>query len=168
MASLSQGENQMIMGLLSASEAFHGLDKGELETVQKIAKMTTYKTNDIIFKEGDNGDRMFLIVQGVVEIWKSEGKELKGSRLARLKEGEIFGEMALFDREPRSASALAMIDQESKILVWTSEDILRLVNDQPKLGIKILLNVLKKISNRLRNANDAIHILLRANQYVGL
>lgn len=158
----------MVRELLSSAEVFKGLEDSELTLLEKASNEIIYPMDRTIFKEGDDGDEMFLIVQGVVEIWKREGKELKGSRLARLKQGEIFGEMALFDKEPRSATAVAAITKETKILVWSEKDLKKIIQTTPSLGNKILVNILKKISNRLRIANDAIHTLLRSNQYIGL
>ena len=104
----------------------------------------------------------------MVEIWKSDGKEIKGSRLARLKEGDIFGEMALFDKQPRSASAYAALEKITTILMWEEDALKDLFQNNPSLGNKVLQNILVKISSRLRAANETIHILLRANQYIGL
>ncbi|OGR84280.1 MAG: hypothetical protein A2902_00745 [Elusimicrobia bacterium RIFCSPLOWO2_01_FULL_64_13] len=153
--------------LLSAVDAFAGLGDDELELLEQCGKETVYPPDAAVFKQGDAGDRMYLVLEGTIEIWKSEGQDLKGSRLARLKPGEIFGEMALFDKEPRSAGALTFL-KEAKMLVWEEKDLSRLVRDRPELGVKLLSNFLKKISYRLRVANDAIHTLLRSNQYIGL
>lgn len=158
----------MVNKLMASADVFKGLDNSELELFEKKAKEVILPIDQIIFKEKEKGDKMYLILEGAVDIWKSEGKELKGSRLARLKPGEIFGEMALFDHEPRSASAVAAIAKESKILEWSEKDIAKIVQEKPELGIKMLNNILKKISQRLRVANEAIHTLLRANQYIGL
>lgn len=154
--------------LMASADVFKGLEFSELELLEKSAKEVIFPIDQIIFKENEKGDKMYLILEGVVDIWKSEGKELKGSRLARLKPGDIFGEMALFDHEPRSASAVAAIAKETKILEWSEKDIAKIIQEKPELGIKMLNNILKKISQRLRVANEAIHTLLRANQYIGL
>lgn len=154
--------------LMESADVFKGLDSSELELLEKSAQEVVFPLDKIIFNENEKGDKMYLILEGVVEIWKSEGKELKGSRLARLKAGEIFGEMALFDQEPRSASAVAAIHKETKILEWSEKEISKIIQERSELGIKILTNILKKISQRLRVANEAIHTLLKANQYIGL
>ena len=153
---------------LGSTDVFRGLDPEELKRVEERAQEMVYTANSVIFREGEAGDRMFLILDGVVEIWKSDGKELKGSRLARLKDNEIFGEMAIFDKEPRSASAYAVINNETRMLVWNEKDLNALIQEQPQMGLKILRNLLQKMSARLRVANDAIHTLLRANRYIGL
>lgn len=157
----------MTTNLLSSIDVFKGLENSELDSLKNSGKEILFPADTIIFKQGDVGDKLYLIVQGVVEIWKSEGQDIKGSRLARLKQGEIFGEMALFDKESRSASALTSL-KETKMMVWEDKELTQLIHSQPTLGNKLLINFLKKMSYRLRIANDAIHTLLRSNQYIGL
>jgi CRP-like cAMP-binding protein len=158
----------MAKSLLSSVDVFKELESSELEIIEKSAKEVFFPSDTTVFQQGDSGDKMYLIVEGFVEIWKSEGQEMKGSRLARLKQGEIFGEMALFDKEPRSASAITSLTKETKMLVWSDKDLNNLLQTHPQLGVKVLVNFLKKMSGRLRIANDAIHTLLRSNQYIGL
>ena len=158
----------MSKNLLSSVDVFRELSPSDLALLEKSAKEILFPTDTIIFQQGDVGDKMYLIAEGFVEIWKSEAQEIKGSRLARLKQGEIFGEMALFDKESRSASAITSLTNETKLLVWEEKDLNRLIQSHPEIGVKILVNFLKKISYRLRIANDAIHTLLRSNQYIGL
>ncbi len=147
---------------------FQDLGSEELDIIKASSREVTVPQDTMIFKQGDPGDRMYLIVEGMVEIWKSEGHEVKGSRLARLKAGEVFGEMALFDKEPRSATAMTSLTKETKLLVWEERDLAQLVVRHPNLGVKLLMNFLKALSSRLRVANDAIHTLLRSNQFIGL
>ncbi|OGR85315.1 MAG: hypothetical protein A2901_04545 [Elusimicrobia bacterium RIFCSPLOWO2_01_FULL_54_10] len=161
-------KSEKLLSLLSTVDVFAGLEDHELEHLQRTAQEVSLPSDTIVFRQGDKGDKMYLVVQGIIEIWKSEGHDMKGSRLARLKQGEIFGEMALFDKEPRSATAIASIAREIKIWVWDEKDLIKLIHEHPSMGTKLLLNLLKKVSNRLRVANDAIHTLLRSNQYIGL
>ncbi len=154
--------------MLSSVDVFLGLEDRDLEHIKACSQEINLPADTVVFREGDKGDKMYLVVTGLIEIWKSEGKDAKGSRLARLKTGEIFGEMALFDKEPRSATAISSLARETKIWVWNEKDLLSLVEKHPEMGIKLLANFLKKICNRLRVANDAIHTLLRSNQYIGL
>ena len=157
-----------LLNLLSTVDVFSGLQDHELELVQKCSQEVSLPSDTIIFRQGDKGDKMYLVVSGIIEIWKSEGHDMKGSRLARLKQGEIFGEMALFDKEPRSATAITSLARETVIWVWDEKDLMKLVYEHPQMGTKMLTNFLKKVSNRLRVANNAIHTLLRSNQYIGL
>ena len=158
----------MVKNLLASVKIFQDLEMEELELIRKSAKEMTFPEDTVIFEQGDAGNKMYLILEGVVEIWKSDGREIKGSRLARLKSGEVFGEMALFDKEPRSASTVTSPARETRMLVWEEKDLFEIVESRPTLGVKLFLNFLRAMSSRLRIANDAIHTLLRSNQYIGL
>ncbi|NQU60027.1 MAG: cyclic nucleotide-binding domain-containing protein [Rhodospirillales bacterium] len=74
----------------------------------------TFKTGDVIFKEGDAGDLAYLIVKGGVEIYRNSGNSER--ILAKLGRGQIIGEMALVDSQPRVASARAMEDCEFSLI----------------------------------------------------
>ena len=71
----------------------------------QIASYETYQDGQIIFKEGDNGDWIYVVDEGEVEI----SKNVSGQRIVveTLKEGDVFGEMAYIDKDPRSATATA-------------------------------------------------------------
>ncbi len=76
-----------------------------------------------------------------------------------MKDGELFGEMSIFDRQPSSALAIAAGDQKTKVLVWGEKEMMGFIEEYPALGTKILMNVIQKLSGHLRNANNAIHSL---------
>jgi CRP-like cAMP-binding protein len=145
--------------VLSRTYLFEGLNIKELELLLVAAGEITCSKNDIVFKEGERGNKIFMVSQGVIEIWKKEITELKGSCLAKVKDGELFGEMSIFDRQPRSASAIVGGDKKTRVLVWGEKEMMGLIEEYPALGTKILINVIKKLSGHLRNANNAIHSL---------
>ena len=70
----------------------------------------TFRTNTLIFDEGDAGDYTYMVAKGAVAIQRTRDDETQA--LAVLKKGDIFGEMALFDDNPRMAAALAIEDTE--------------------------------------------------------
>ena len=158
----------MIKEPIQSADVFLGLSPSELDIVEQKSVKRAFQRDEVIFREGETGDKMYLILKGVVEIWKSEGKAIKGSRLARLETGELFGEMSLFDKKPRSASAIASIDEETTLLIWDEETLDQLIQEHPRMANKIQNNIIKKISDRLRQADEAIHILLRSSQYTSL
>ncbi len=145
--------------VLSRTYLFEGLNIKELELLLVTAGEKICSKNDIVFREGERGNKLFMVSQGVIEIWKKESTELKGSCLAKVKDGELFGEMSIFDGQPRSASAIAAGDQKTKVLIWGEKEMMGLIEEYPALGTKILLNVVKKLSGHLRSANNAIHSL---------
>jgi CRP/FNR family cyclic AMP-dependent transcriptional regulator len=111
-----------------------------------------YKAGEVIFCEGDAGETMFIIQEGEVRIHKRVRE--KETTLAVLKDGEFFGEMAIIDKEPRSASATALTD--SKLIVLSDE----IFESQIKNNPKIIMAIVRKMSERLRNADRQIKMLL--------
>ena len=105
----------------------------------------TYRDGDAIVREGESGDCMYVVQKGQVEVLRgTEGKEV---RLAVLGEGEVFGEMALFEREPRSATVRALGD--ARALTVDKRTFLRQVHEDPSLAFRIL----QKMSHRIRELN---------------
>ncbi len=114
----------------------------------KIKKLSS---GEVLFHEGEVGDMMYLIRQGKIKIVKGKGEEEKV--LAILKEGDFFGEMAIIDGSPRSASAIAV------------DDVVLLMIDKETFHSKIKENplisyVLETLSRRLRAADEQIKLLM--------
>ncbi|NIO08916.1 MAG: cyclic nucleotide-binding domain-containing protein [Deltaproteobacteria bacterium] len=147
--------------VLSRTYLFEGLSVKELELLLVAAGEKVCAKNDVVFREGEAGNQVYMVSQGTVEIWKKESADLKGTCIGKVKDGELFGEMAVFDKQPRSASAIAAGEDKTKVLVWGEKDLMKLIQEYPALGTKIMTNVIKKLSGHLRNANNAIHSLRR-------
>lgn len=110
-----------------------------------------YKDGDIIFRENDLASEMYVILMGKVKVIKeSLGVE---TVLATLGEGEIFGEMALFDQRPRSATVKVV--GMTRIASMTRDEFLSLVKIKPVVAIQVL----EKMSKRLRQVDDEIQKL---------
>lgn len=105
-----------------------------------------YAEGELIFKEGDEGDRMYVIQSGRVQITKNTSSgELT---IATLGKGEIFGEMALFDRLPRSATARAL--DEARILSIDKKKLFQTIDRDPTLVFKTL----ESMSRRIRRLDE--------------
>jgi len=101
-----------------------------------------YRDGEVIVRQGEAGDCMYVIQTGQVEaILEKEGKEV---RLAVLGEGDVFGEMALFEREERSATVRALGDV--RVLTIDKRTFLRQIHEDPSLAFSIL----QKMSYRIR------------------
>lgn len=101
-----------------------------------------YQDGEVIITQGEKGDTMYVIQNGKVEvIHVKDGEEI---RLSVLKDGDVFGEMALFEREPRSATVRAM--GEARVLTVDKKTFLRRVHQDPSLAFRIL----QKMSQRIR------------------
>ena len=115
--------------LLSTLSYFHEIPDEELQRILGLLKLKTVMAQEIIIKQGDIGDALFLIARGKVEVLLRQGEEEK--KIAVLKEGDIFGEMALIQNKPRSASCIAITD--CILYELDRDDLDTVINYCPKL-----------------------------------
>jgi len=142
-----------IFTILRQVPIFSDLTPKELAEVEKIVHQRKYKKNETIIYAGDPGLGMYIIVKGSVEIQEEDEKGDKKT-LAKLTDGSFFGDMALLDEDPRSASVIALVD--SDIMGFFRPDFLDLIYRKPKLGIKVLLALARVIGERLRHSNELL------------
>jgi CRP-like cAMP-binding protein len=142
-----------VFTLLKKVPIFSDLTPKELAEVEKIVHQRKYKKNETIIHDGDPGLGMYIIAKGSVEILEEDEKGDKRS-LAKLTDGSFFGDMALLDEDPRSASVIASVD--SDIMGFFRPDFLDLIYRKPKLGIKVLLALARVIGERLRHSNELL------------
>ncbi len=95
--------------ILAGVWLFQNASKESLEKLAAFAFNRTYKTGDVIVEEGQTGNGVYVIAEGKVEVIKGMGSA-SPQRVAVLDQGEVFGEMALLDELPRSASVRALED----------------------------------------------------------
>lgn len=105
----------------------------------------TYEPKNIIIREGDYGQDVYLIISGKVVVAEKLQSSNKYKVLATLGPGEIFGEMAMIDGEPRSATLVAA--SPCKILVLTPENFEKVFKTHPRWALKILAALSKRIQN---------------------
>ena len=104
-----------------------------------------YKDGESIVELGEAGDCMFVVQSGTVEVIRQQGDQT--IRLAELAEGEFFGEMALFEKEVRSATVRARGDV--RILTVDKKNLLRRINEDPSLAFRMV----QRMSKRIRDLN---------------
>jgi signal transduction histidine kinase len=134
------------MVTLEASKPFRMLTPGEQNALRHIAQEKRYAAGQDIFREGDSGDGVYVVKDGLVEISVSitpDNRKVFG----QIKPGEIFGEMAVLEFKPRSASATAAKD--SIIYFIPREELLVMVEHSPGLSLELM----RQISQRLRDFN---------------
>ena len=113
---------------------------------QNIQIGQQYSNREVIVAEGSEGDSMYVVQSGKVEVVKTaeDGSE---HQLGTLKAGEFFGEMAIFEGETRSATVRAVGD--ARVLEVDKKTVEKRIQDNPRLAV----NMLKTMSSRLREAN---------------
>lgn len=111
-----------------------------------------FKAGTVLFEEGQPGDHMYVITHGEVEIRRNVGETERV--LAVLPAGEFFGEMAILNARPRSATAVVRID--SRLLVIAGNTFEAMLRARPEIAMRII----KALASRLENANQHIELLL--------
>lgn len=130
---------------LESCPLFSQLNAGELQGLAKAAELRAFPANQDIFREGDTGDGVYMVGKGLVQI---SGIMERGRQVfSKVGPGEIFGEMAVLEAKPRSASATAI--EETAVYFIPRDAMLKLVENSPKLS----MGLLREISNRLREFN---------------
>jgi CRP/FNR family cyclic AMP-dependent transcriptional regulator len=142
-----------MLDFLKKVHLFESLSTPELEKIEKISTMEANPKDAVIFREGDPGDRCYVITNGDVRISKfipNIGEEA----LAVLKPGDYFGEMALIDKFPRSAHAIA--NSDVAVLAINKADLDKMLIMDRELGYKLLWAFTKTLSKRLRETNEKL------------
>lgn len=130
-------------------ELFKLLDKEDLQALAEVVDSKSISAGEILFHTGEPGDSLFIIKTGEVELFI---KDTAGQKivLSVADEKDIFGELAMLDNKPRSATAMALIDTE--LLVVEREDLLFLISKNPEAA----LHLMAAMSGMLRKADELL------------
>lgn len=128
------------------------------ESAALRASMTQVKVSKghTLFKEGDEGDRLYVVIEGKLKLGTAsiDGRE---NLLSILGPGEMFGELSLFDPEPRTATATAVTD--AKLLALAHDQVIGLVTAHPQTSLELL----RRLAQRLRKSNEILADLVFAD-----
>ena len=138
-----------IKELFARAPLFSGLSDAEREAVAEAATLRTFKRNERIVTQGESGDSFFIVVRGRVSVAVSspDGREVV---LSTLGEGEPFGEMALLEDAPRSASVMAT--ERTDVVILTRAAFFSLL----RRNFVLTRSILRSLSHRLRHADSTI------------
>jgi CRP/FNR family cyclic AMP-dependent transcriptional regulator len=140
---------------LKAVPLFQDLRERELRKIASLVHARSYHSGEVVFRQGEAGAGMFIIRQGSVRI-VSRGPTGQGQEreLAVLTRHQFFGEMALLEDAPRSASSVAI--EQTELLGFFQPDLEGLVERDAGLGARILWNLARLMAGRLRATNEAV------------
>lgn len=141
-AHLSVDHGALMAGLSDAEKAF----------VSSLMREISYKRDSILFSEGDRGVDLFVLVKGSVRIELT--RAARSIRLSTIAPGVVFGEMALLDERPRSATARAETDVIVKAL--SREAVAHLAKEAPGAAAILMHNLAREIASRLRLTNSIV------------
>jgi CRP/FNR family transcriptional regulator, cyclic AMP receptor protein len=139
-------ENEVVDWLLDVP-IFSGLPKKELKAMSHSFMERNYETGKVIETEGDKGVSFYLIMEGSVDVRKSD------KSIAKLSKGQFFGELSLLDKQPRSATIVAL--EPTRCLIMTAWVWSGFLETQPKLAVPVM----RELARRLRDADQRLSAL---------
>ena len=143
--------------VIKQSAICRDLEEDELEQVAEICEVQELKFDEYIFREGDEGDRLYIISKGEVRI----SRDVPGTgeeAIAILKKGACFGEMAVLDPSERSTDAIS--NSRCTLLSISRSDFELLLDSDRNLAHKLLWSVVRLLCQRLRVTNDNLQSIL--------
>ena len=135
--------------LLRGIEIFEGLSVGELAAVASVTEETDYPEGQIVIREGEPGETLYLIINGEVSVIKGLGGD-QPIELDRIGKGDYFGEMALFEDIERTASIRT--ESDSRLLILHKQEFKQIVREYPQIALEIC----KVLSLRIRRLHGKI------------
>lgn len=130
---------------------FNGLTSDEIKLLASAATQVEKKAGEVIFKEGEPGGDLQVIISGKVKITKKILAEVDRTMLT-LQRGGVFGELSVISGDSRTASAIAVTD--TLLLSVNRESFCKVTEENPELGRKLHLNLLKIVGSRLQTTTE--------------
>ena len=153
-----------LYGLMAKTPLFSSLDIEETKRLGSFMYIYEVPAGVTIIQEGHIGDFMLLLMSGMVDVLRRNRYNYP-SRIAVAHAGHALGEMSMFDGEPRFASCVTL--EYSRIAVLTRDALMLVLNDEPKLGNKILLKLVQLLSERLRQTSAKLVSYLESSRETG-
>jgi CRP/FNR family cyclic AMP-dependent transcriptional regulator len=157
-------DKKQLRSQLKNFSLFFGLTLSQLDMLEHIVHEKSYDANEIITREGDAGDELFLLLKGKVEISKSltllvsrGDLDTREKSLTQLKaeDAVYFGEMAIL-QEQRVRSATTKAVEDCIVGIIKKDDLLALFEKYPEFGYKVIKNIAQTLAERLEKANQDI------------
>jgi len=144
---------------LDRLSVLEGLSKDDCAVVRTCLERRTFGAGDIVIVEGSSDRDLFLVLRGTASARVDLPGQGRQRRLASFSAGTVFGELALLDQQPRSATVIA--DEEVVCYVLSEEKFHALGRDHPAIAITLLTNLGRELSRRIRRANLMVSELER-------
>ena len=144
------------LNILRQISLFDGLSTSELQVIAGSTEELDFPANEVIIEQDDESDCAYIIVSGSARVYRltEDGEEVN---LAILGKDQVLGEMALLDKQPRSANVESV--QPIKVLKLTRTDFSRILHQHPDTAI----NLLSTLSTRVRSANEHLEDVFSKN-----
>ncbi len=142
-----------IIDFLITIPLFDKLKADELKIIVKRMNFVELDKGEILFKEGDKGDYMCFIIDGTLDVVK-ESAAGEGIVITALSKGRSIGEMSVIDDFSRSATV--KVRTEAKLVILTQGNFELILEEHPKIGIKILKRISRLLSLNMRKTSSRL------------
>lgn len=145
--------SKVVIDLLIDIPMFDSLEPDELKFVSQHMKFMDFKSSEIVFQEGDKGDYVCFVSEGILDVLKKNemGKQAVISSLGR---GRSIGEMSVIDDFPRSATVRA--EKDTTLIILTRSGFDEILEKDPKIGVKMLKGISRLLSMNLRKTSSRL------------
>lgn len=135
---------------------FQELNRRELQEVAQLLELRNYQAGDVVFEQGVSGTGVYVVISGCVEVIQKDEEDAEKLLLAKSEQGSFFGETALLDDAPRTASAV--VTEDAELALFPRDALLMLAEQRPHLGVKIAIQLSQVIAERLRRTNRSLRV----------
>jgi len=142
---------------VAAMNIVTSLDAREIALLEPVLEKRTYAAREKIIREGESADSLFLLAAGTVSVYLKLTNGAREKRLSSISPGLAFGELSLLDGRARSADVVADVPVVCYIL--STQKLNSLSIEYPQIKHKLILNIAKELSTRLRRADAEIRTL---------
>jgi CRP-like cAMP-binding protein len=150
-----------IREIIEVIQLFEDFEPDELEGLARYMRCYRAPLGAEIIHEGDSGDFMLLLLDGSVEIVKKDVRGL-AQIMGTAGPGKTLGEMSLIDGEPRFASCVALDTVE--VAVLDRESLSRIIAEEPRIGVKLMMELLMLLNQRLRSVSAQLMDCMEARR----
>jgi CRP-like cAMP-binding protein len=150
---VSQKDDDLI---IRQAPLFSALDDEAATSLRESMASEKLSKGKVLFKEGQEGDRLYVVVQGKIKLGTTSG-DGRENLLSILGPGEMFGELSLFDPQPRTSTATAVTD--ARLVSLAHDAVIGLVTSHPQTSLELL----RRLAQRLRKSNEILADLVFAD-----
>lgn len=154
LATVPEGSGASAPVPFEALDLLRGLRADELQAIRSFLLERRFEPGETVFRQGDRGSELFVITQGRASV-QFDRADAAPIRLATFASGTTFGELAILDQRPRSATVVA--DGPLVCLVLTEAGFHAMQATEPDIAIRLLVNLSRELSFRMRRANQMLH-----------
>lgn len=157
--------DQSTSAILRANMLFRDLTKAELKFLERCVHARHYQPGEPVFRQGEVGVGMYIIVQGRVEIYVQDPlaptEESRDIYITQLSPGDFFGELSLVEENGRR-TATAIAREETTLIGFFKPDLREILARRPQMGTHIVLRLAEVLGRRLKETTDKVSELRRA------